>query len=59
MCELVTAVEPQHDKLQQSTAGIEPKAELTGRTVVIQIFDPQRPGRSLDRVIGVDAMLQR
>ncbi len=40
-----------------TATSIEPETQLPCGTVVVEIFDPGRPRRSLDRVLGIDTVL--
>ena len=53
-----TVVPDEHDKLQQSRAGIEPKTKLPLRVIVVQRRDKHCGLRSLNGVFWVDAMLK-
>ena len=57
--QLVPAVEDQYDRLQEPSAGVKAKPQLTRRTVVIEVLDPRRPSCGLDCILRSDTMPQR
>lgn len=52
--QLAAAVELQDDDLQQTTRRVEPEAELSCRTVLVQVTDEDRALGSVDGVMGID-----
>src|SRR5690606_7422460 len=57
--QLIAAIEDEHHCFEQPATRIETEPELPGWTVLVEIFYPNRPGRSLRRVFTRNAMLQR
>jgi hypothetical protein len=56
--ELVAAIRSENDGLQQTSGGVEPQTELSCRTVVVEVLDPQGPRHSLDSVMLLHPVLE-
>lgn len=58
--DLFTAVEDEHDGLEQSSAGVEAEAEFSGGSLLLgEGLDPDGSLGSLDGVVGGDPVLER
>ncbi len=57
--QLIAAVEYENDRLQEPTPSVEAEPQLTRGTVLIEIFDPYRPCRCMNRVLTENTVLQR
>jgi hypothetical protein len=56
--EFVTAVEAEHDELQQQTRRVESEAELPIRALLVEVGDMHGTCRGLGGAIGIDPVLQ-
>ena len=54
----VATVEHEHHRLQKASLRVKPEPQLPGWAVLIEILDPHRPGRGLDRVFCADPVLR-
>lgn len=57
--QLIAAVKDKNDRLQESTTSVETEPQLPCRAVFIEILDPYRPRRHLNRVFTENTVLQR
>lgn len=57
--QLVTAVETQHDQLEQAAGTVEAQPELTGGAVIVEVTDEDRITGCAHGVVGLNAMLER
>ncbi len=56
--QFVAAVEDKHNCLEQSPLCVESQPELAGRRILVEVIDPNRPSRGLNRILGLDAVLE-
>lgn len=57
--ELIATIEYQNDGFQKPAACIETESQLPRWTILIQILDPNCPGRRLNRVVTENPVSQR
>ena len=55
--EFVATVKNEDDGLEQTSLRVESESQLAGGRIVVEVFDPERPGGCLSDVIGCDAVL--
>lgn len=56
--QLVAAVEPEYDELEQPSGRVEPEAKLPTRTALVELSDVDRMFCRVEPVLGFDVVLQ-
>lgn len=55
--QFIATVKDENDRLQEPTTSVEAEPQLTRRTVLIELLDPNCPRRRLNRILTENAML--